>query len=123
MKKTFLALMIFALAAAGAFAAVSQIDGSVTVPEAITRDSACPVVQCADGACHGFDNVPEPDGIHDLVCPKASCASAECHAWDSLLGRYRQASDVSLNLWILMPVAAVVGLVCLLKKIGEVSEG
>ena len=43
----------------------------------------------------------------------------ECHAWDSLVGRYRQASDASLNVWILMPVALVVGLVLLVKALSK----
>ena len=62
---------------------------------------------------HGFDNVPEPDGAHEMTCPEASCADVACHAWDSLTTRYHQASDASLNLWILAPVALVVGLVLL----------
>ena len=69
--------------------------------------------------CHGFDAVPEPDGVHEMSCPEASCASVECHAWDSLVGRYRQASDASLNVWILMPVALVVGLVLLVKALSK----
>ncbi len=51
-----------------------------------------------------------------MVCPEAGCASLECHAWDTLTGRYHQASDASLNLWILAPVVFVVGLVLLVKK-------
>ena len=54
-----------------------------------------------------------------MQCPEAGCASVECHAWDSLVGRYRQASDSSLNVWILMPVALVVGLVLLVKALSK----
>lgn len=44
------------------------------------------------------------DGIHEMNCPEASCSSVECHAWDTLTSRYHQASDASLNLWILAPI-------------------
>lgn len=50
--------------------------------------------------------------------PEASCASTECHAWDTLATRYYQASDASLNLWVLAPVALVVGLVLIVRKVG-----
>ena len=75
-------------------------------------------VGCASGSCHGFDDVPEPDGVHEMTCPEASCASTECHAWDTLATRYYQASDASLNLWVLAPVALVVGLVLIVRKVG-----
>ena len=52
-----------------------------------------------------------------MTCPEAACSSTECHAWDSLTNRYHQASDASLNLWILAPVVLVVGLVLLVKKV------
>lgn len=88
---------------------------SAIVP--ITDDSACPVTECASSACHGFDNVPLPDGVHEMSCPEASCASIECHAWDTLLDRYHQASGASLNLWILAPAAFTVALVFLARKV------
>ena len=64
--------------------------------------------------------MPEPDGVHEMSCPESSCSSVECHAWDSLVGRYRQASDASLNVWVLMPVALAVGLV---EGVGTVVPG
>ena len=85
----------------------------------ITETSPCPVVGCASGSCHGFDDVPEPDGVHEMTCPEASCASVECHGWETLGSRYHQASDASLNLWILMPVALVVALVGIVRKVGR----
>ena len=85
----------------------------------ITPGSACPAAGCASGRCHGFDAVPGPDGAHEMRCPEASCASVECHAWDSLVGRYRQASDASLNVWVLMPVALAVGLVLVVKALSK----
>lgn len=82
----------------------------------IGPDSPCPAAGCASGSCHGFDDVPSPDGVHEMSCPEASCASVECHAWDALTTRYRQASDASLNLWVLAPAALVVGLVLIVRK-------
>ena len=54
-----------------------------------------------------------------MACPEVSCASVECHAWDSLVGRYHQASDASLNVWVLMPVVLVVWLVLLVKALSK----
>ncbi len=117
-RKVILALVAFLLVGACAFGI-----GTLAEPETavlpIKADSPCPVVGCTSGVCHGFDNVPEPDGIHELSCPEASCASTECHAWDSLMTRYHQASDASLNVWILTPVALVVGLVVLVRVLSK----
>lgn len=85
----------------------------------IDDTSPCPVTGCVSGECHGFDNVPAPDGIDEMICPEAGCASTECHAWDSLLDRYKQASDASLNLWIMMPVALVVALLVLVRVLSR----
>ena len=94
-----------------------------TAIQPIAAGSPCPATGCASGTCHGFDAVPEPDGVHEMVCPEASCASAECHGWDSLIGRYHQASDMSLNVWILMPVALVLGLWLLVRRLGRGGRG
>ena len=91
--------------------------GQAPLPVPIEESSPCPATGCASGSCHGFDDVPEPDGIHEMTCPEAGCASVECHAWDTLRGRYHQASDASLNLWILMPVAVVIALVLVVRKV------
>ena len=53
------------------------------------------------------------------MCPEAGCTSVKCHGWDSLIGRYHQASDMSLNVWILMPVALVLGLWLLVRRMGR----
>lgn len=116
-RKFVITLLVFALAGACVFAAGVAADTSVGLPHRIEADSPCPAAGCASGECHGFDNVPEPDGVHEMTCPEASCASVECHAWDSLATRYHQASDASLNLWILAPVALVVGLVLIVRKV------
>lgn len=115
-KKIVLTFAALLLVGACVFAAGSAADPRVGPPRAIEADSPCPAAGCASGACHGFDAVPEPDGVHEMTCPEASCASVECHAWDVLATRYYQPSDASLNLWILAPVALVVGLVLLVRK-------
>ena len=116
LRKLLITLAAFAVVGAAVFGA-----GAVAEPATglrpIEADSPCPAAGCASGTCHGFDDVPEPDGVHEMACPEASCASVECHAWDSLATRYRQASDASLNLWILAPVALVVGLVLIVRKV------
>ena len=117
-RKIILAFAAFALAGACVFGAGALADPSVGLPRAIAADSPCPAAGCASGECHGFDNVPAPDGVHEMSCPEATCASAECHAWDALATRYHQASDASLNLWILAPVMLVVGLVLIVRKVG-----
>ena len=60
--------------------------------------------------------MPGPDGVHEMACPESSCSSVECHAWESLAGRYHQASDASLNVWVLAPVALVVALAIIVRK-------
>lgn len=117
MRKTILALAAFLLTGFCVFAAGALADPSVGLPQIVSVDSPCPAVGCASGTCHGFDNVPEPDGVTEMRCPEATCASVECHAWDTLVTRYHQASDASLNLWILAPVALVVGLVLIVRKV------
>lgn len=115
-KKTLVTLAAFLLVGACVFGAGALADPSVGLPRAIAEDSPCPATSCASGSCHGFDDVPEPDGATEMSCPEASCSSVECHAWDTLATRYYQPSDMSLNLWVLAPVALVVGLVLLVKK-------
>ena len=117
MRKVIVVLLAFVLTGAAAFGAGLLADPSTGLPQPIKVDSPCPASGCASGECHWFDNVPEPDGAHEMTCPEASCADVACHAWDSLTTRYHQASDASLNLWILAPVALVVGLVLLARKL------
>ena len=106
-RKVIITVVVFALTGLCVFGVGAVADPDVGAPQAIVPESACPVVGCASGECHGFDNVPQPDG----------CSSTECHARDSLTDCYHQASDASLNLWILAPVVLVVGLVLLVKKV------
>ncbi len=117
-KKLIITFALLALVGAcvlGIGAAVQPQNAPLPVP--IAQDSPCPATGCASGSCHGFDNVPAPDGIHEMVCPEAGCASTECHAWDTLVTRYHQASDASLNIWILMPVALVIVLLIVVRKV------
>ena len=117
-KKTIAPLAAFLLAGALALGAGFALEPESAVGP-ISADSPCPVVGCASGECHGFDAVPEPDGVHEMSCPEATCSDAECHAWDTLQGRYKQASDASMNIWILAPVALVVGLVVLVGALSR----
>ncbi|MEG1826685.1 MAG: hypothetical protein RR218_05435 [Gordonibacter sp.] len=117
LKKIVITLVAFLLVAACVFAAGVLASPEVGLPRAIAADSPCPAVGCASGECHGFDNVPKPDGAHEMSCPEATCSSVDCHAWDTLTTRYYQPSDSSLNLWILAPVVLVVGLVLLVRKL------
>ncbi len=121
-KKIILALAAFFVVGACVFG-IGKLAEPQTAVLSIEADSPCPVVGCSSGECHGFGNVPEPDGIHEMSCPEASCSSTECHAWDSLITRYHQASDASLNVWILTPVALVVGLVVLVRVLSKKDQG
>ena len=117
LRKFLMVLAAFAIAGGLALGAGALAEPATGV-RAVEASSPCPAAGCASGECHGFDDVPEPDGVHEMACPEASCASVECHAWDALATRYRQASDASLNLWIVAPVALVVGLVLIVRKVG-----
>ena len=116
-KKVFAAGILVALVVAVTLVGFAMAPSTAIQP--IAADSPCPATGCASGACHGFDAVPESDGVHEMTCPEASCASVECHGWETLSSRYHQASDASLNLWILMPVALVVALVGIMRKVGR----
>lgn len=116
-RKLTVTLLAFLLVGVCCFGAAACIDSSVGAPQPITAESRCPVAGCANESCHGFDDVPQPDGVHEMLCPENGCASVECHAWDTLMSRYYQASDASLNLWILTPVLLVLALVMLVKRL------
>ena len=114
-RRFLITLAAFAVVGACVFAVGIAADPATGI-RAVEVDSPCPAVGCASGSCHGFDAVPEPAGVPEMTCPEAGCASVECHAWDTLATRYHQASDASLNLWILAPVALVMGLVLIVRK-------
>jgi hypothetical protein len=117
MRKVLLTLAALLLVGLVTFAAgMAATDGSIA-PAAITEDSACPATRCASGSCHGYDDVPEPDGIHELACPERDCSSVECHAWDQIASGRHKASDASLNLWILAPSLLVGCLVMLMRRL------
>ncbi|MEE0228281.1 MAG: hypothetical protein UD304_05070, partial [Slackia isoflavoniconvertens] len=118
-KKLLCVVFAFALASTCVFAAAGVSSESVGAPQHIDAASPCPATGCASGECHGYANVPGPDGVHEMVCPELTCALVECHAWETLVGGgYRSASDASLNLWVLGPVVFFGGLVLLLKRMG-----
>ena len=100
MRKIIATVVVFLLAGACVVGAVALVQPDVLSVRPIAADSPCPVV-------------------HEMTCPEASCASVECHGWETLSSRYHQASDASLNLWILMPVALVVALVGIMRKVGR----
>ena len=115
-RRFLITLAAFAVVGACVFAVGIAADPATGI-RAVEVDSPCPAVGCASGSCHGFGDVPEPDGVHEMACPEAGCASVECHAWDTLATRYRRASDASLNLWILAPVVLVGLLVLIVRKL------
>lgn len=117
MRKTGITIVVFAVVMSAVFGAATLVSDDVALPQPITESSPCPAVGCVAESCHGFDNVPTPDGANEMTCPEAGCASVECHAWDTLTTRYYQASDASLNLWVLAPVVLIVGLILLVRKL------
>lgn len=117
MRKAGITMAVFAIVMGAVFGVAASVSGDVALPQAITESSSCPAVGCASGQCHSFDDVPEPDGVHNMNCPEASCASVECHAWETLADHYRQASDASLTLWIVVPVLIVLALVLVTRKL------
>lgn len=117
--KRFLAVMFASVLTACCVFGVCWVanPSSVSTPQPIEALSPCPATSCASGACHGYDNVPMPDGIHEMTCPESGCSSVECHAFDTLVNGYRNASDASITAWVVMPVVIVVALVLLLKRV------
>ena len=117
LKKSLITTLVFLVFGVLVFVVGMAADARVGLPRVIEAGSPCPAVGCASGACHGFDDVPKPDGIHEMDCPEASCSSVDCHAWETLITRYYQPSDASLNLWILAPIVFVVALVLIVRKL------
>lgn len=118
MKKVLRACAVVTAIFAGVTAVGFTVEPSSAI-QPIAAESACPAAGCASGVCHGFGAVPEPDGVHEMMCPEAGCAATDCHAWDSLTGRYHQASDMSLNAWILMPTVLVLVLWLMARHMGR----
>ena len=119
MKKIAVTAAVFLLAAVCSVGAVMLVQPEALSVRPITETSPCPVVGCASGSCHGFDDVPEPHAVHEITSPDATCATDDSHGCETLGSRYHQASDASLNLWILMPVVLVVALVGIARKVGR----
>ncbi|MDO5024676.1 hypothetical protein [Slackia piriformis] len=118
MRKFLITLCAFMLMGAVPFGIIScAASPEVVSVGPLEPSTPCPATSCASGQCHSFDDVPDPDGIHEMVCPEAGCESLECHAWDTLVGRYHQASDASLNVWVVVPVGLALGLILLVKRI------
>ena len=62
-EKILVALAAFLLVRACVFAGGAVADTSVGLPGHRPR-LPCPAAGCASGSCHGFDDVPSPDGVH-----------------------------------------------------------
>ncbi len=111
---------MMALAVLAATVGLVVVAGFALEPESsvrlLTVEAPCPAVGCASGVCHDYVAVPVPDEVHELSCPEAGCSSSACHGWDALTTRYHQASDMSLNAWILGPTALVLGLWLLIRR-------
>lgn len=63
MKKIAVTAAVFLLAAVCSVGAVMLVQPEALSVRPITETSPCPVVGCASGSCHGFDDVPEPDDV------------------------------------------------------------
>lgn len=57
-RKAIITIVVFLLVGLCVFGVGAVADPDVGAPQAIVPESACPVVGCASGECHGFDNVP-----------------------------------------------------------------
>ena len=73
-KKLLAVLALLAAIAVVIAVGFALAPGSAIRP--IAADSPCPVVGCASGSCHGFDDVPDPDGVHEMTCPWPCCSPA-----------------------------------------------
>ena len=118
-RKTALTTALFLTLSLIVFSAIFLIRDDVSAPLLITEEAPCPAVGCVSGECHGYEEIPEPDGVSEMHCPEVTCADTECHAWSQLIeGDYNKASDASLNLWVLAPVILTVSLVLIVRKVG-----
>ena len=72
-KKLLAALALLAAIAAAIAAGFALAPDSAIRP--IAADSPCPAAGCASGACHGFDAVPESDGVHEMMWTRSSGAT------------------------------------------------
>ena len=100
-----------AVAIVGAvFAGVAGV-GFALAPDSgvhpLTAEAVCPVAGCATVSCAtGTTLFPNPMVTARCVVPRLVARRSSATAGILSRGRYHQASDMSLNLWILMPVSA-----------------
>ncbi|MFR5828638.1 MAG: hypothetical protein ACLUE1_06085 [Adlercreutzia equolifaciens] len=72
MRKIIVAAVVFLVAGACAVGVVMLVQPEALSVRPITEASPCPVVG-APRSCHGSDDVPEPDGVHEMTArPRAS---------------------------------------------------
>jgi hypothetical protein len=121
--KTVITTLVFAFVGILAYAASwLGAPASVAAPQIISAATPCPVAGCTqpDGKCHVLasdPDAPTPDGSFEMACPRISgCSSAECHAWERIASGHSKPSDISLNLWIIAPVALILGLVAMVRR-------
>ncbi len=89
----------------------------VQAPAPVTAESRCPVAGCTAEECHGPNEPPDLEDGQLMYCPRVpSCSSTTCHEADKLTSHYRQANDLSLNLWIVGLGVVTVVAVALAKK-------
>jgi hypothetical protein len=121
-RKLLIVLFAFVVVGTLVFAAGGLASPATGLPVAVTPATPCPVAGCTqvDGGCHAAGPAPVPDGSFEMVCPHViGCSDAGCHAWDRIESASLRSrpSDASLNLWIIVPVVLVVGLVALVRKL------
>lgn len=89
MKKIIASLAVFLVAAVVVVGAVGMTRPDVLAVRPVTAEAPCPVVGCASGACHGFDDVPEPDGVTEMTCPRRGASR-----WSATPGRRSRAATI-----------------------------
>jgi hypothetical protein len=118
-KKLLITLAAFTFMVVLVFGAVAvTAPSAVGLPKAIASDVSCPVAGCTqpDGSCHAASRYPMPDGSFKMTCPQVrSCVDVSCHAFERITVAAKP-SDISLNLWIVVPTVLIVGLVALVRK-------
>ena len=107
LRKAIITLATFFFAGVVVLGAVAAASPAVGLPRPIEPHSPCPVVGCASGSCHGFGDVPEPDGVHEMACSEAGCASVH--------GANRLGSNSLIDLVVFGRAAAI--------RAGEVIDG
>lgn len=111
-------LLIIIVSGATFGIAKAQSWDEVQAPAPITSESRCPVAGCTSSECHGPGPAPELEEGQVMYCPRiTSCSSDTCHEQGKLTSHYRQANDLSLNLWIVGLGIVGIAAYALVKKL------